>query len=642
MNLAQKEVLDLLELIQLERVAEKNLIEEQIRTLSLEERKKRGLTWAPVILRSMDYGTGGFLHVTLQKTTSDSYPVLFESGQVACIEPYHQSLNQNRNFINGITGVITKVYKDQLTIAIDNDDLPEWVTEGKFVLNYYFDDKTFKMMEQAVLQVAQTEKGRLAELREILLGYMPPRFEQDTNPINIPYLNPSQNAAIALTAQSVDACIIHGPPGTGKTTTLVDAILYALKKEKQVLVSAPSNLAVDLLVEKLVEKKVGVVRIGHPVRISESIQAHTLDSQIALHYAYAQVRNLRSRAYSLKSYALKYKRNYVRGERQEQLLEVKNLLREAKDIEKYIIQDILDKAQVIAATPVGCNFQEMKEKQFSTVFIDEAAQLLEPAAWIVISKAHRVVFAGDHCQLPPTVKSAEAEKKGLSVTLFEKFYQRQKVYVSQLLNVQYRMHDLIMSFSNSHFYNNALCSAPKVGQQKLFEQDTPILFIDTAGCGFEEQQNPETKSYFNPSEASTLISHFVEYVQNLQGFTDYLPSVGWISPYKEQVEYLQAQLPQLADLKQYIAHISIDSIDGFQGQERDIIYISLVRSNSQGQIGFLADTRRLNVALTRAKYKLVVIGDSATLGNHPFYKDMIDYFQSHNAYMSAWEIMYHN
>jgi ATP-dependent RNA/DNA helicase IGHMBP2 len=638
MSQAQEEILQLLELIQLERIAEKNLIEEQIRILPLEERKKRGLTWAPVILRGQAFGVGGYLHLTLQKTIPDNYPTLFESGQVAFIEPL-QNFTSNKS-AEGISGVITKTQKGEVTLAVDNEDLPEWLFDSKFSLNYYYDDKTFKAMENAVMQVARAEKGRIAELREILLGFSSPSFNPRPKEISPNLrLNPSQNAALNLVSQSLDACIIHGPPGTGKTTTLVEAILQTLQQENKLLVTAPSNLAVDLLVEKLVENQVRVIRIGHPVRVSESVQTHTLDSFIAAHYAYPQIKQLRDRAHQLKTSALKYKRAYVREERQEQLAEVRAMLWEAKDIEKFIIQDIIEKANVIAATPVGCTFQELKDIQFSTVFIDEAAQLLEPAAWIIISKAKRVVFAGDHCQLPPTIKSPEAEKKGLGITLFEKFYQRQTAPARQLLNIQYRMHEAIMSFSNEQFYKNELQSSPSVSQRQLFEGDNPITFIDTAGCGFEEELKLETKSYFNLQEATLLYNHLQQYLQLLASLTSYKPTVGIISPYKEQVICLREQLAHFPDIKPETAYISIDSIDGFQGQERDIIYISLVRSNSEGQIGFLADTRRINVALTRAKYKLVVIGDSATLGNYKFYEALIDYFQRHNAYISAWEVM---
>jgi superfamily I DNA and/or RNA helicase len=369
------------------------------------------------------------------------------------------------------------------------------------------------------------------------------------------------------------------------------------------------------------------------------VQTHTLDSFIAAHYAYPQIKQLRDRANQLKTNALKYRRAYVKGERQVQLAEVRAMLWEAKDIEKFIIQDVIEKADVIAATPVGCTFQELKDIQFSTVFIDEAAQLLEPAAWIIILKAKKVVFAGDHFQLPPTVKSPEAEKKGLGITLFEKFYQRQTAPARQLLNIQYRMHQAIMSFSNEQFYKNELQSSPTVSQRKLFAGDNPITFIDTAGCSFGEEINLETKSYFNLQEATLLYRHLHQYLQLLVSFTSYKPTVGIISPYKEQVFCLKEQFVHFPDISSQTAYLSIDSIDGFQGQERDIIYISLVRSNSEGQIGFLADTRRINVALTRAKYKLVVIGDSATLGNHKFYEALIDYFQRHNAYISAWEVM---
>ena len=345
----------------------------------------------------------------------------------------------------------------------------------------------------------------------------------------------------------------------------------------------------------------------------------------------------------------KYKRSFGKEEReQRQLLyiEARKILSEARVLEDYILYEQFDKAQVIACTPVVAASRMMRDKQFSTVFIDEAAQALEPLCWIPITRSQKVVFAGDHFQLPPTVKSMRAETAGLKQTLFERCMSIEKVSV--LLNTQYRMHQSIMGFSNQQFYKNQVVADVSVKDTLLsFDPDDYLLctafdFIDTAGCGFSEITNPESLSTANPEEAGLLIKHLTLVLENYQNTSQKESngiSIGIVSPYKEQVMYLTNLVANNPYLQTFASSIAIKTIDGFQGQERDIIYISLVRSNDQGEIGFLADTRRMNVALTRAKKKLVVIGDSATLGNHGFYKKFLDYAESVGGYKSAWEFL---
>ena len=442
--------------------------------------------------------------------------------------------------------------------------------------------------------------------------------------------------------------IIHGPPGTGKTTTIVDAIKLTLQNEKQVLVTAPSNTAVDLLTERLAKKGLKVLRIGNPARMDEDLIHHSLEGQIAEHADYRFLKKLRKDATEFRKMAGKYKRNFGKDEREQRRLlyaEASKALEDAHNLEKYIVDSIINDAQVITATLVGSVNRYIRFRRFSTVFIDEAAQALEPACWIPICKADRVVMAGDHCQLPPTVKSYEAAKAGLAETLFEKIISKQKVDV--MLSTQYRMNEMIMNFSNKEFYHDELKAADSVKSHILSDKDLslsqPFEFIDTAGCGFEEKINPETQSRLNPEEAHLLRKHLKSLLDSIAHQEPFLFnenfSVGIISPYNAQVAYLQENLLMHPYIVDYQRYIEINSVDGFQGQEREVIYISLVRSNEKGQIGFLSDTRRMNVALTRARKKLVVIGDSATLANHDFYKDFLDYVEKTNSYKSAWEWM---
>ncbi|MEM9982619.1 MAG: AAA domain-containing protein, partial [Bacteroidota bacterium] len=386
-----------------------------------------------------------------------------------------------------------------------------------------------------------------------------------------------------------------------------------------------------LLVERLASKQIEVVRLGNPSRVSEHLLSFTLDAQVQAHQDFSRIKKLRKSAQEHQAMAAKYKRRFGPEERTQRRLlyaEARKISKEATSLEKFITDQVIEKAQVIACTLVGAAHALINALTYSTVFIDEAAQALEPACWIAISKAQRVIMAGDPFQLPPTVKSLEAAQKGLGKTLMEKLLE-EKPETSTLLDLQYRMHELIMGFSNEQFYNSQLQAHESVKQTTLalVEQSlvAPVEFIDTAGCGFEEKIDPESLSTYNTEEADLLLKHLRTLLPHTEA------SVGIISPYKAQVNYLKEQLSEAE------TRISIGTIDGFQGQERAIIYISLVRSNAEGQIGFLGDIRRMNVALTRAQKKLVVIGDSATLANHPFYQAFLAYIEKIDAYRSAWE-----
>jgi predicted DNA helicase len=423
----------------------------------------------------------------------------------------------------------------------------------------------------------------------------------------------------------------------------VQAISHVLQHEKQVLVCAPSNAAVDLLADKLSEQKLSVIRIGHPARVTEQSLSKTLDAKIADHPSYRELRALRKKMEQLKGQALKYKRDFGYQERQQRKLlmqESKALKADADLLEFYIVNDLLQSTQVICCTLVGSSHPVLRGKKFQTAFIDEAAQALEPACWIPILRANRVIFAGDHQQLPPTIKSNEAARLGLSKTLFEKGIERHPE-MAAMLKVQYRMHQDIMKFSSAYFYNDELIAHDLVKTALLNSTESPIEFIDTAGCGYNESQDPETLSRFNEEEARLLISLVETLVERigLGVWLDKGVSLGIITPYRAQVDHLNKLAEASSVLEPLHRLITINTVDAFQGQERDVIAISFVRSNEKSEVGFLGDIRRTNVAMTRAKKKLIMVGDSATLGSHPFYNELLDFVQTGGFYKSAFEII---
>ena len=607
-------------------------------------RRQNGVTWYPVVITNTEIGLGEYLTIDIERTTNHNEPHQFSGGKNVAL------FSQNYPDEKQLNGTIKIINPNKIRLSLSIDELPDWCDDGKLGINLLFDEASYKEMDIALEKVINARNNRLAHLRDVMYGLIPPVFEKADETIQITGLNQSQNNAVQKILAAKDIAIIHGPPGTGKTTTLVQAIRQTLKTEKQILVCSPSNTAVDLLTEKLHREGISVLRLGNPARISEDVMVNTLDAKVAAHESYKDLKNYRKTADEYFRMAGKYKRTFGREEREQRQLyynEARKILSEARVLEDYILSEQFNKAQVIACTPVVSSNRMMRDKQFTTVFIDEAAQALEPLCWIPISRSDRVIFAGDHFQLPPTVKSKRAEAGGLKETLFERSMTIPGASV--MLNTQYRMHETIMNFSNNQFYKNNLLADVSVKDSVLsFDEDdyllhTPFDFIDTAGCGFNEITNPESLSTANPEEAMLLISHLKLVLEqyergiNLTGLKRL--TIGIISPYKEQVQYITNKIGEDEFLKNYSAQIAIKTIDGFQGQERDIIYISLVRSNDTREIGFLADTRRMNVALTRAKKKLVVIGDSATLGNHSFYKNFLDYADSVKAYKSAWEFL---
>lgn len=607
----------------------------------LQERRKEGMSWYPVVVTESGFGLGDKLYLEVEKTSEIYTPHNFGTGKAVAL--FSNSGEPKKR--PTIQGVVAGAGFNRLKIIFNEEELPDWLDDGKLGIDLLFDETSYKEMESAVRKVKEAERNRIAQLRDILLGQGNPGFKPVKFTFQVPHLNESQNQAVQNVLLAEDVAIIHGPPGTGKTTTLVEAIIQTLKTEKQVLVCSPSNAAVDLLTEKLAARQVEVVRIGNPARVSEDMLQHTVDAKIQADKRYMWIKQMRRQADEFNRLAHKYKRHFGKAERDQRkmiLAEARKLSKEANDTEKYITDSLFEKAQVITCTLVGAANRLLAGKRFPTVFIDEAAQALEPATWIPILKSDRVIFAGDHCQLPPTVKSQKAERGGLSTTLFEKCMARQQVSV--MLNVQYRMHEKIMSFSSREFYHSNLKAHETVATQTLATDDwlsQPLIFIDTAGCSFEEKFNQQNQSVSNPEEANLLLRYINALLSHLEeNALLQLPfRIGIITPYRAQVEYLQEHIQQYEKTNMYKHLIAVGTVDGFQGQERHIICISLVRSNNRNEIGFLQDIRRMNVALTRAKQMLIVIGDSATLANHPFYKNFIQYVEENNAYRSAWEWM---
>jgi len=635
-----------LELVETERQEEREQFRVRFLETPLDVRMAKGLTLYPVHLGEVKVGLGDRLLVEVEKPNQEENRSVFQVGNIVSL--WSNADQKKKPFT---TGVITKARGQDLEIALDKDELPDWVDDGKLGLDLYYDERTFNEMRDALKSMREAKGDRNDELRKILLGKQEPYLRRTEETFAFPDLNDSQNKALGLVHHSIDLAIVHGPPGTGKTHTLIRTIIHTLKSEKQVLVTAPSNLAVDLLVEKLAMAGIKVVRTGHPARISEVVLQNSLDVQCAIHPASKSVKALRKEADKTRKQALKFKRSFGKAERQERrtlLRQARDLQKEAKRQERSVLKSVLDTAQVIACTISSANSSIMEGRRFSTVFIDEAAQAMLPASLIPILKSERVVFAGDHCQLPPTVKSRKAARQGLAESLFERCMQ---VYpeASVMLQTQYRMHQQIMAFSGAQFYKDELAADPSVADHRLKDDPEaplaylPIQFVDTAGAGFDEVHNPETLSRSNPGEADILITHLIALLSELpkpdKEDLASAPSIALISPYKDQVRLLRKEIADRKEFWPWLKRISVDSVDGFQGQERDVVYISLVRSNEKGEIGFLGDTRRMNVAMTRARKKLVLVGDSATLGNHSFYQNFLSYIDQVEGYASAWEFI---
>ena len=497
-----------------------------------------------------------------------------------------------------------------------------------------FDETSYRLMMDA-LDRAIKGKGRLGYLRDLFYS----RQKSETfvfPPLHFPYLNATQEEAVNMVLRAKDVAIVHGPPGTGKTTTLVEAIREALMRENQVLVCAQSNMAVDWISEKLVDRGINVLRIGNPTRVNDKMLSFTYERRFEGHPDYPQLWALRKAIRELRSHR---KRN---DERFHQRLE--SLKSRATELEIRINSELFGEARVIASTLVGSANKLLDGHKFGTLFIDEAAQALEAACWIPMRRISRVILAGDHCQLPPTVKSVAAMKAGLGKTLMEWIVEMHPEAVT-LLKIQYRMNDEIMQFSSNYFYGGQVESAPDVRFRSILDMDIPMTWIDTsefeklmkksedpekAQVSFKEEFVGESFGRVNKAEAELTLLALQNYFNKIgkQRLLDERIDVGIISPYRAQVQLLRRMLMKWEFFKPFRRQISVNTVDGFQGQERDIIVISLVRSNDDGQIGFLRDLRRMNVAITRARMKLIILGDRDTMTRHPFYRQLWQYIEN--------------
>jgi len=618
---------------------------------SIQERQRRGFTWYPITITKEDIGFGGKVVLELERPAGQQGLHLFQVGKNASLfghAPTHSA--DDRPALNG---VITSVRRNKLQLSTSKEELPDWVLDGgKLGIDLTFDEVSYREMNHALDAVISAHGNRLAELRDVLLGARQPRYHAPkTDDLFYPSpLNESQRAAVRHVIAAQDVAIIHGPPGTGKTTTLVQAILETTRRERRVLVCAPSNTAVDLLTEKLAERGVNVIRMGNPSRISDLLLNHTLDAKVMAHSSYSKMRAMRQTADQYRATASEYVRNFGFEERQQRRLlkeEARLLFQTADDLERFITEDVLESVQVITCTLVGASNRNLRHLDFETVFIDEAAQALEPGCWIAIAKGERVILAGDHHQLPPTVKSDKAAREGLRETLFEKCIKRHPA-TARMLNVQYRMHEQIMGFSSEQFYNGQLEAHPSVRHASLsaydpsFVPDLPVEFLDTAGFGFLEITIPESRSTANPEEADVLLKRLAQLLEPFEQaeYQQHPLTIGVIAPYRAQINYLKDAIEEHDALNGYLQDrmLSVGTVDSFQGQERDIIAISLTRSNRNSEIGFLADIRRMNVGMTRARRKLLLVGDSSTLCAHPFFMELLDYIRSISGYRTAWEI----
>lgn len=622
---------------------------------SIPERQRRGLTWYPVKLTQEDIGFGGKRVLELERPASHQGLHLFQVGRNASLFGAAQGQSADPPTLQG---VVTRVRRNTLQLTTTREELPDWVRDGgRMGIDLTFDEVSYREMDQAMGEVIGARGNRLAELREVLLGAQPARFrEADGDDLFYPSpLNDSQRAAVRHVMAAQDVGIIHGPPGTGKTTTLVQAILETLRRERRVLVCAPSNTAVDLLTEKLAQRGVNVLRMGNPSRVSDLLLAHTLDARVMAHSSYSKMRAMRQTADRYRDEANELARQSVghrgfeaRQQRQQLRDEARQLFLQADDLERFITEQVLESVQIITCTLVGASHRNLRPLSFDTVFIDEAAQALEPGCWIPIAKGQRVILAGDHHQLPPTVKSEEAAREGLRETLFEKCIQRQPA-TARMLNLQYRMHQHIMAFSSERFYGGQLQAHASVREAGLeaydpcLAPDLPVEFLDTAGFGFLEVTVPESRSTANPEEADLLLQRLVQLLKPCDPALhreDPL-TIGVIAPYRAQINCLKDAIEENEQLHGLLQQrlLSVGTVDSFQGQERDIIAISLTRSNHLGDIGFLSDIRRMNVGMTRARRKLLLVGDSSTLGVHPFFKELLAFVERIGGYRTAWEIV---
>jgi hypothetical protein len=631
---AASEVLDhfrrLARLLELESEAEARQALEEARRLTPGEAEAAGTALVDLVIAEQSSGLGGRCLVTLAKRNR-TLPLPWtrlQAGTPIVLSP------QGAADV-GWRGVVCE--RDERTLCVALNDLAEGADDYPTYRVDRSSDEAARQRQQSALERASAaEKDRFAELRDVLLGARAPAFDPElSEPPLDAALNALQQEAVRFALSARDVALLHGPPGTGKTTTVVELIRRAIRRGARVLACAPSNLAVDNLLERLLTFGERAVRLGHPARVLPALREHTLDVMVEEHDNTRLAHKLAREAFVLFRKAGKFTRARPEpGARQALRQEARALLADARRLEAQAVERILNAADILCATTTGLDSEVLGRREFDLAVIDEAGQSTEPGCWIPLLRCRRVVLAGDHCQLPPTVVSQEAEAQGFGVSLLERLAARYGPAITRRLDVQYRMHEAIMTFSSQQFYNGALVAdasvrghllrdLPGVAGSELTE--TPVHFIDTAGAGYDEQTEPDGESRLNPAEAAVVCRQ----VHALLAAGVTADQVAVIAPYAAQVRLVREKLR--------VAGLEIDSIDGFQGREKEAVVLSLVRSNNEGEIGFLADIRRMNVALTRARRKLVVVGDSATLSAHPFYQALCTYFQEIGAYHSVWE-----
>ena len=604
-------------LLRMEYDYEKETFRQQTEAMGIGRKVKRGMCWFPLSVGRSYYNSLNQLTVEVERREDKDIEHVFEFGKPVCF--FTQDGSEKLHYFN-FTATVNYVDEDRMVVILPGASaLMDIQNAERLGVQLYFDETSYRLMFEALREVIKAKGNRLAELRDIFHGTQKTstfRF----GPTRFPWLNPTQEEAVNKVMTAKDVAIVHGPPGTGKTTTLVEAIYETLHRENQVLVCAQSNMAVDWISEKLVDRGVPVLRIGNPTRVNDKMLSFTYERRFEAHPDYPQLWSIRKAIRELHA-------NSRKGASRENIRQKINSLKDrATELEIRINEALFSEARVISCTLVSSANRILMGQKFGTLFIDEAAQALEAACWIAIRKADRVVLAGDHCQLPPTIKCMEAMRGGLDKTLMQHIVHNKPEVVS-LLKVQYRMNDEIMRFSSDWFYHGQLTSAPEVKYRSILDYDTPMVWVNTEGMDCNEEFVGESFGRINKQEAALCIEELKKYITKIgkERLLEERIDFGVISPYKAQVQYLRQLIKKDAFFKPFRPFITINTVDGFQGQERDVILISLVRANEDGQIGFLNDLRRMNVAITRARMKLIILGDASTLTKHPFYKKLFDY-----------------
>ena len=641
-------------LLQLEYQTEKEAFRKQTEEMGLQRKVKRGDAWWPLRMGKSYYNSLNQLVVEVfRQGGEDEIEHNFEFGRPVCFftsdtsgssqtsqtsRTSHSSHSSIHYF--PFTATVSYVDGDRMVVSVpDNGQLIDVQSAENVGIQLFFDETSYKMMFEALDRVMKA-KGRLGYLRDLFYSGGPGGMKAETfsfAPMRFPYLNRTQEDAVNTVLCAKDVAIVHGPPGTGKTTTLVEAIYETLRRENQVLVCAQSNMAVDWISEKLVDRGVNVLRIGNPTRVNDKMLSFTYERRFEAHPDYEMLWAIRKAIRELRAHRKRGDEKYHQ--------KMERLKERAVELEVRINAQLFGEARVIASTLVGSSSRLLEGQKFGTLFIDEAAQALEAACWIPIRRVSRVVFAGDHCQLPPTVKSIAALKGGLGKTLMERIVENRPETVT-LLKMQYRMNEEIMRFSSDWFYGNQVESAPEVKYRSILDLDIPMTWIDTSVFSeysenseyseksaqplFHEEFVGESFGRINKAEAELTLLTLENYFKKIgkERILEERLDVGIISPYRVQVQYLRRLLKKKEWARPFRHLISVNTVDGFQGQERDIILISLVRSNDEGQIGFLRDLRRMNVAITRARMKLIILGDASTMTRHPFYKKLYEYIEA--------------